>query len=313
MKAERRHELKHNELADWLAERLDTARPHLLGVALGIGILLLLVLGSAWYFGGEKAASATAWSQYFSAFDDREPQKSLSNVAAAHSGSKAAWWALLSLGDLNLGDGAALLYSDRAEAKRLLDKAAEAFKQVEAADEPILRARARLGLAKVYESLCQPDDARKYYEMVAESDKDSAIGKAAAADAKRMKDAREVAFLDWFVKQTPKKPAPLPGVGGGVPGLPSSLPDRPDISPPTGIGLGDIGSANPAAPAPAFPPPASEVPAVPPATPTEGGTSAESKSTEKKSGEESSAAKPNNAAPATDKTPAADAGEKKSD
>jgi hypothetical protein len=263
MKAERRHELKHNELADWLVERIDPARPHLTGIALGIGVLVLVVLASTWYFRGEKAATATAWSSYFQAFDDREPQKSLSNVAAAHSGSKAAWWALLSLGDLNLGDGEALLYSDRQQAQELLKKAEEAYKQVEAADDPMLKTRARLGLAKVYESLLKPDEARKYYELIAETEKDSAIGKAAAEDAKRLKDSRQVAFLDWFAQQTPKRPGPLPGLGDDVPPLPGSLPARPDIGLPGGVGLGEIGTGTPAAPPPSFPPPATD--ATPPA------------------------------------------------
>ena len=54
--------------------------------------------------------------------------------------------------------------------------------------------------------MCQPDKALSYYQQVADSEKDSAIGKAAAADAKRMKDSREVAFLEWFANQTQQKP-----------------------------------------------------------------------------------------------------------
>src|SRR5256885_16183492 len=101
---------------------------------------------------------------------------------------------------MNLGEGAALLYSDRNEAQKRLEAAEKAYKQVEMSNDPLLKSRARFGLAKVYESLCKPDEAHKYYKLVADSEKDSAIGKAAAADALRMKDAREVAFLDWFGK-----------------------------------------------------------------------------------------------------------------
>ena len=54
-----------------------------------------------------------------------------------------------------------------------------------------LKTRAQLGLGKVYESLCMPDKAFEYYEKVAKHEKDSAIGKAAAADAKRMKMGKE--------------------------------------------------------------------------------------------------------------------------
>src|SRR6185503_15025251 len=96
------------------------------------------------------------------------------------------------------------------------------------------------------------------------SEKDSGIGKAAAEDARRMKDTREVAFLDWFAAQTPKRPAPFPGLGGNVPGLPSDLPDRPNIDLPKGLGLDNIGTATPQAPGPTLPPPGEAAPATAP-------------------------------------------------
>src|SRR6266481_3614289 len=102
MKAERRHELKHNQLA-------------------------VFVLGGFWYFSGESHAKARAWSQYFEAFNEREPQKVLQNLATEQSGSKAAWWALEAVGDMNLGEGAALLYSDRKEATKRLVAAKDAY------------------------------------------------------------------------------------------------------------------------------------------------------------------------------------------
>jgi tetratricopeptide (TPR) repeat protein len=265
MKAERRHELKHNELADWLGERLEMLKPHATGILLGAAVLLVLILGGIWYFGGESQASARAWSEYFGALNDREPQKVLKNLATEKSGSKAAWWALAALGDMNLGEGAAMLHSDRSEAQKRLEAAEQAYKQVEVSDDPMLKARARLGLAKVYESQCRPEKAREYYEMVANSQPDSAIGKAAAEDAKRMKDSREVEFLAWFAEQKPKRPAPLSGMGGGLPGLPSDLPDRPDIGLPSPLNLDNVGKGVPPDPATSFPPPSATLPATAPA------------------------------------------------
>jgi hypothetical protein len=207
------------------------------------------------YFSGETHASASAWSTYFDAFNDRDPQRILQDLATKQSGSKAAWWAQAALGDMNLAEGASLLYSDRKEAQKRLEAAEAAYKQVEQADDPMLKNRARLGRARVYESLFKPDEARKYYEQVAASEKDSPLGKQAEADAKRLKDSREIAFLDWFATQTPKRPAPFPGVGANVPGLPSDLPDRPNIGLPQGLGLDNIGTGAPAEPAPTFPAP----------------------------------------------------------
>jgi len=301
MKAERRHELKHNELADWIGQRVETFRPHAAGVALGVGLLVVIVLGSLWYFSGENAATARAWSQYFDAFSGREPQKVLQNLATEQSGSKAAWWALAAVGDMNLSEGAAMLHSDRNEARKHLEAAEQAYKKVELSDDPMLKSRARLGLAKVYESLCQPKEAKKYYEMVAAAAKDSAIGKAAAADAKRMDDSRNVAFLEWFANQTPKRPAPFPGMGGSVPGLPNDLPERPDISLPSSLGI-DVGSANPAAPPPALPAPGG---AAPPADPQPEPAAPEAAKT--------TDAKPADAPADANKAAAPEADEKKSD
>lgn len=232
MKAERRHELKHNELSDWLGERMELLQPHATGIVLGIVLLAVILIASAWYWGGKSQASSRAWSRYFEAFNDREPQKSLEALAADQSGSKAAWWALLTVADMQLGQGATLLYSDRAEAQKQLDQAKASFLRVEAADDPMLKTRARLGLAKVYESLFQPAEALKYYEQVAVSEKDSAIGKSAAEAVTRLKSQEKGEFFEWFAKQTPnKRPAALPGIGGNVPGLPGmpELSSRPDI------------------------------------------------------------------------------------
>jgi tetratricopeptide (TPR) repeat protein len=300
MKAERRHELKHNELSDWLGERMEAAKPHATGVLLGIGVLVAIVLASAWYFSGENVASSRAWSQYFDAFNDLEPQKRLQSLATDQAGSKAAWWAMASVGDMNLAEGTALLYSDRKDAQKKLELAEQAYKQVEAADDPMLKTRARLGLARVYESMFKPEEARKYYEQVAAEEKDSPLGKSAADSVKRLKNSRNVEFLDWFATQTPKRPAPFPGVGGGLPGLPNDLPERPNISLPTGLGLDSIGTGAPAEPPPAFPAPAGTTPAETP-----------SPEAPKADAPKADEAKPADASPDATKASSTAAGEKK--
>src|SRR6478672_8054634 len=73
MKAERRHELKHNELADWIGELTQGLKPHATGVLIGLVVLAAIVLGSIWYFSGETAAASRSWSQYFYAFSERDP------------------------------------------------------------------------------------------------------------------------------------------------------------------------------------------------------------------------------------------------
>src|SRR5947209_9282945 len=113
-----------------------------------------------------------------------------------------------------------------------------------------------------------------------------------------MKDSREVAFLDWFAKQTPRRPAPMSGMGPNVPGLPKELSDRPDIEmPSSALDLSKIGTGVPPEPAAAFPAPGSALPTTPPA---ESATSAGDKSGETKS-----------TPPASDTTKPPESGEKK--
>src|SRR5262249_7874744 len=153
-------------------------------VAIGI---VVLGLGSIWYFGSENQTAIAAWNSYFGAFNKREPDKALEEVAKENAGSAAALWAKQALADMDLPQGAALLFSDRAEATRRLDKAKRGYEEVEAATtEPMLKSRARIGLGKVNEALCKPQEAERYYALVAETEKDTAIGKLAVEDVKRM-------------------------------------------------------------------------------------------------------------------------------
>jgi predicted negative regulator of RcsB-dependent stress response len=230
MKAERRHELKHNELADWLGEWLEAYRPHATGISIGALVLLGIVLVSLWLISGANQSTATAWTDYFRALNDREPEKALEQVATTQVGSQAAWWALLGVADMNLAEGAALLHSDRAEAQKRLEKAERTYKQLLTSSDPQIQTLAELGLARVYESLCKPGEATKYYQAVADRQKETALGALARQELERLKNPREALFLEWFAQQTPRRPAPLPGVGGAIPGLPGEVPSRPDLT-----------------------------------------------------------------------------------
>lgn len=230
MKAERRHELKHNELADWLGEWLEAYRPHATGISVGALVLVVIVLVSLWLISGANQSTTTAWTEYFRALNDREPEKTLEQVATTQVGSQAAWWALLGVADMNLAEGAALLHSDRPEAQKRLEKAERTYKQLLTSGDPQIQSLAELGLARVYESLCKPAEAAKHYQAVAERERETALGALAREGLQRVKNPREVAFLEWFAQQTPRRPSPLPGVGGAIPGLPGELPSRPDLS-----------------------------------------------------------------------------------
>jgi predicted negative regulator of RcsB-dependent stress response len=270
MKADRRHELQQNELADWLGEKIEQIKPYATQIALGVALLLLVIAGGMWWYNGSDQATAATWSDLFTARNQpRDSEKALDAFANQKTGTPAALWARMTIGDFAAEQGGRAMFTDRTEAKKQLDKAEAEYKAVEAGtNDEMLKSRARLGLAKVNETLCKPDEARKYYELVATSLKDSAIGKAAAADAARLKSPDQIALLAWFAKEQPKRPLPFPGMGGNIPGLPNDLPARPDISLPNvpNLGLDNIGTGTPTTPPPDFPAPVTPG-TTPPVTP----------------------------------------------
>src|SRR5262245_3316954 len=67
MKTERRHELKHNELADWLGKSIETVE-HNYRPILGGVVVLGLVVGAFLYLRSESGHKrAEGWNQYFQA------------------------------------------------------------------------------------------------------------------------------------------------------------------------------------------------------------------------------------------------------
>ena len=269
MKSEKRHQLEKNELADWMGGQIEAARPHMLTILAGIVLVVGVLVFAIYYFNTGDTSSAAEWSKYFQAFSEREPMPALEELTKDDPDSPPALWAAQTLGDINLARGTMELFSDRAEAKKMLAVAEENYKRVESkANYPQLVARARIGLAKVYEAQGNIEEARKYYEMVAKAEKDSALGMVASRGFDRMSDPRDVEAVKWFLQQQPKRPAPMSGMPGAMPGMPE-LPERPDLSFPDNINLDAPGTGAPGSdvpgtsPALEFPPSASPPPAPP--------------------------------------------------
>jgi predicted negative regulator of RcsB-dependent stress response len=275
-----RQELQHNELADWLEEKTADVRPYLPAIGIGTVVALLLIVGIWWYSTQQAQASAASWNQYFSALGERNQEEALKKVIEEEKANAPANWARQTLGDMLLARGSAAVFTDREESKKRLEEAGALYSEIlKNTSDPLLEARAGFGLARVQESLFKPEEALKQYEQVANSQKDTTIGQAAADAVTRLKEPGEVELLNWLAKQTPKRPAPSPtGRPGGIPNMPSDLPDRPDLGFP---GLDDPGSSSTEKTTPglSFPapgdapasdaPPAGEAPATDSA-PTEG-------------------------------------------
>lgn len=236
MKADKRHELQKNELADWLGNHAEGAADYFWPIVGGVVVAFALAIGVVWYMNSRDAASATAWGKYFQAHGEREDERgaAMKKVADTYKDSVAAQWAKLGYADLALAKAANLMFNDRSEATAKLKEAKDAYEELlKSARDPEILTRAQFGMARTLETDCKPEEAKKYYELVAKADKDSALSKAAARDAERMSDPQTVEFLNWFATAQPRKPTPIGH--GGIPGLPplnvpTDLPERPDLS-----------------------------------------------------------------------------------
>jgi tetratricopeptide (TPR) repeat protein len=234
MKAEKRHELQKNELADWIGAHAEGASDYFWPIVGGVVAAFALAVGIVWYLNTRDTAAATAWDKYYQAFSEREREAELKKVADSYSDSTAAQWARLSYADMTLAKAADLMFNDRSETTTKLKEAQEAYQSViDKARDPELLTRAQYGMARVLETNCKPEEAKKYYELVAKANKESPLSQAAARDAERMSDPKTVEFLNWFATATPRKPVPTGH--GGFPGLPplnvpTDLPERPDLS-----------------------------------------------------------------------------------
>jgi hypothetical protein len=212
---------------------MQAIKPHQNLVLFGVVAVVVIVGGVVWMNNQRVAKASASWSDYFVAMSEQRPD-ALEDVAQFHEGSSAAWWALQSAGDYKLTSGAQKMFENRDEAKTDLKDAEKHFKEVEqgATNNPELVRRARFGLARVYETMCEIPKATEYYKQVAQAAPDSAIGKLAENRYNELTDESVEKWYNWFERQEPAPPPPPSGENLNPLGDLENLPERPDLSTP---------------------------------------------------------------------------------
>lgn len=221
MKRERRHELQHNVLADWLGGVIEVVKPY------STAILALLLLGIlafgvfAWQAKVSATHSARAWDDFHVAFTSGEPSD-LDDVAEKYPGTDVAHWAAVVAADVYLNEGCQQLFSSKASASQELRKAVENYKQVlKESRVSALRERATFGLARAYEALAgtrqsegELDKAAQQYQEVVKSWPNGAYAPVATQRLKDLQQQEIKAFYDKFATWEPKPayspPMPTP-------------------------------------------------------------------------------------------------------
>lgn len=207
MKSERRHELQHNELADWIAKAALTIKPYQNMLFGGVLAVVVVIVGyTAW---ARMAASeaAQAWDDVNAVLDSGDILK-LSQVIDDYPRTSAAYMAGLVLADNYLAEGCNRLFTSKASGFDELNKAIRLYDAVrEECRIPSLVERATFGLARAKEA--KGDDkslkqAEQLYEQVAEKKPSGAFSAAAAQRLADLKQPSTKVFYDQFCKFDPK-------------------------------------------------------------------------------------------------------------
>ncbi len=247
MKSERRHELEHNELADWLAATLAKIKPYQNAILGGVILFVAVVVAVFVWRDTARRQATAAWEDYFRAIQTQTPGE-LEDVIDRHSGTQVAHWAATAAGDLRLAEGCNLLFTDKPSGLFEIRRAVDLYLPVlQQAREGMLLERATFGLARAYEAQIDLEKAIERYAEVAERWPDGPFAEVAKERlaALQQRSVRELA--DRFAKWEPRPAVPdLPDFPASRPEFDlDALPDGPVFTPKSDFGLEGLDDLSP--------------------------------------------------------------------
>ncbi len=254
MKGERRHELQHNALADYITGVVTSVKPYSNAI---LGCVLLVAVAAAGYlwWSRDLANKEEEGCDEFLALKSKAGFElyDLDGFKKRHEGTKVSFRVLTFAGDMGLIDGSRKLFTNKADAHEELGKAEKSYNEVLAeCDDPAKLLQATFGLARIHESLGRLEQAVERYEEVGEKWPGTACASQAKKRLEFLAQADSTWFYDRFAEYDPTpKTEPLdPGI---LPFDPSSLPEPPGSGggssmldlPSLGGGSGDTGKTEP--------------------------------------------------------------------
>lgn len=259
MKSERRHELQHNLLLDWLKNSSETIKPYTNAI---IGVLVLaLVAFFAWSWWSKQSAAdkAAGWTAFFDARTTDKPSD-LQDVAERYAGDTVAHWSQTVAADMNLATGCQELFQNKALANQHLQEARDGYMTVlDQTSNPELRQRATYGLGQSYEAMAgtrqsqgELESAIEQYKKLVDEWPNSVYAYLAQQRLKALERDETKEFYDAFAKYEP-------------PGQRGATGERPIFDPGS---LGEPAPSSSLTPPPSPPPPS---PADQNTAPVEGG------------------------------------------
>jgi tetratricopeptide (TPR) repeat protein len=204
MKSERRHELQHNELAEWLVNAFETIKPYQNIVLAAVAAILVAVLGYTLWSRDVASRTSQAWDQFNAVLQSRDPAK-LMKLTEEYPNTPVGTTAAVVAADDHLQEGCERLFVNKALAQQELTKAIDLYHLVlQQSQMPMQLERATFGLARAQEAKGDLETAEKLYGEVAAKWPN---GTFAAAANDRLQDLKRPAtkrFYDQFAKFDPK-------------------------------------------------------------------------------------------------------------
>ncbi len=240
MNTDRRHELQHNVLADYLTRINESIEPHSKLIAVVVGAAIVGSLGFMLYQSNASGQRSDATLQLVLAAGEGDAEV-LSMVGEQFAQTTAGSWARLYQADELMSRGMRVLYTDRTEATELFASAENAYTQALAASkDKVLDSRAHFGLARIAEASGNAEKAIEGYRKTMAANESEAMVEVAQQRIDSLSRPSTKEFLAWFGEQdfTPSDPALPPSLPGS-----NMLPDLPDLNLPP-LDLPDLGDEN---------------------------------------------------------------------
>jgi Tetratricopeptide repeat len=213
MKSERRHELQHNALEDYVVKFGQRVQPYVKAITGGI-LAVIVLIGTYFYLNHRADAErANAWDRTFQAIYSGD-SKELRSVVDAYPNTPAALWAQLELADRELAEGVAALFTEKSLGKNDIRTALDDYEAVQlSATDSLMQQHALYGIGRAQESLGQLDKAKEAYKRLMDSYAEGPYYARAKQELENLDRDSTKSFYDWFANV---EPAPRTSPSGGT-------------------------------------------------------------------------------------------------
>lgn len=232
MKSERRHELQHNMLADWLVENYQLVAPHASKIALALLVIVVAAVSFIWMGSISKQEVAAGWFDLHVALATQN-EGVIETIAESgdFEGTVPKEYAVLISAEQRLASATDEIMRNKEAAEGDVKKAIEVFAQsLQSADNADVRQRTLFGLGRAHETMAAIAEtesslksAKDYYTQLADAYADSAY---AALAKERLADLERPSVVAFYEMCAEWEPSAAPVGGSLLPGgsvVPSNL------------------------------------------------------------------------------------------